>query len=117
MAKIQFTAKAIKDAKAIINKEHKSFSSCLRTVKENWTVFSKIARKDGFTAKDLNPAYFVKWLDGSNYCQNGVLGRMVTTDKENKIREFVAWETWTPGRVMDFARRASAAHFRALISK
>lgn len=112
--KINFTANNSKEFKALVNKEHKSLSSCVRTIKENWSILRKIAAKDGLTCKDLNPAYMVQWLDGSNYCREGVLGRMVVTDKETKEKEFRAWETWTPGRALDYLRRASAAHCKSL---
>lgn len=113
--KINFTSTAIKDFRAIVNKEHKSMSSCIRTIKENWTnsEIQKIAKKDGFGIKDMTPAYFVQWLEGTNFCKDGVLGRIVT-DKETKEKIFVAWETWTPGRVLDYARRASAKHCKSL---
>jgi hypothetical protein len=122
MAKIQFTSASVKDFKAFINLEHKSLSSCMRTLKENWSrsALQKVARKDGLNFKDINPAYLVEWLDGSNYCQNKVLGRMVVVEKGDKakgiapVKEFRAWDTWTPGRVLDYLRRASAAHWKAL---
>lgn len=119
MKKINFTSKSVKDFKKFVNLEHKSLSSCLRTIKENWTnsEMQKVARKDGLKFKDLNPSYLVEWLNGSNYCQNGVLGRMVTIDKETKEREFRAWETWTPGRVVDYFRRANNAYYRAINAK
>lgn len=114
MAKIQFTSKSVKDFKKFINQEHKSLSACMRTLKDNWgsSDLQKVARKDGLNFKDITPAYLVQWLDGSNYCQNGALGRMVKTDDGTK--EFRAWETWTPGRVLDYLRRASAAHWKSL---
>lgn len=116
MAKIQFTSASVKDFKAFINLEHKSLSSCMRTLKENWTrsALQKVAKKDGLNYKDINPAYLVQWLDGSNYCKDGVLGRMVIVDKETKAKEFKARETWTPGRVLDYLRRASASHWKSL---
>lgn len=116
MAKINFTSAAAKDFKKFVNLEHKNLSNCLRTIRENWTgsELQKIARRDGLRKEDLNPAYMVKWLDGSNYCKDGVLGRMVVIDKETKEKEFRAWETWTPGRVLDYLRRASAAHCKSL---
>ena len=91
MAKIQFTSASVKDFKAFINAEHKSLSSCMRTLRENWgkSELQKVARKDGLTFKDVTPAYLVQWLDGSNYCQNGVLGRMVK-NAETGEKEFRA---------------------------
>lgn len=125
MKKINFTSKSVKDFKKFVNLEHKSLSSCLRTIKENWTnsEMQKVARKDGLKFKDLNPSYLVEWLNGSNYCQKGVLGRMVTIEKGDKakgiapMREFRAWETWTPGRVVDYFRRANNAYYRAINAK
>lgn len=118
MAKIQFTSASVKDFKAFINLEHKSLSSCLRTLKENWgkSDLQRVARKDGLRFADLTPAYMVQWLEGSNYCKEGKLGRMVK-NAETGEKEFKEWETWTPGRVLDYVRRASAAHFRAIMSK
>lgn len=118
MAHIKFTSASVKDFKKFINQEHKSLSSCLRTLKENWakSELQKVARKDGLGFKDLNPAYMVQWLEGSNYCQQGVLGRMVK-NAETGEKEFRAWDTWTPGRVLDYLRRASAAHWKAINSK
>lgn len=114
--KINFTSKAIKDFRAIVNKEHKSMSSCIRTIKENWTnsEIQKIAKKDGLTIKDFNPAYLVQWLEGTNFCVDGVLGHYVPIEKGSKEKTFVAWETWTPGRVLDYVRRASAKHCKSL---
>lgn len=114
--KVNFTTKAAKNFKSVANREHKSLSSCLRTVRDLWTSsdLQKIAKKDGLNKSDLNIDYMKKWLDGSNFCKNGQLGRMVLTNKETKEREFVAWETWTPGRVIDYLRRASAAHCKSL---
>lgn len=91
MAKIQFTSASVKDFKAFINLEHKSLSSCLRTLKENWgkSDLQKVARKDGLRFADLTPAYMVQWLEGSNYCREGVLGRMVKNEAGEK--EFKAW--------------------------
>jgi len=119
MAKIQFTSASAKDFKAFINAEHKSLSSCMRTLRENWgkSELQKVARKDGLTFKDVTPAYLVQWLDGSNYCQKGELGHMVPVEKGSKEKKFVKWETWTPGRVLDYLRRASAAHWKAINSK
>ena len=123
MAKIQFTSASVKDFKAFINLEHKSLSSCLRTLKENWgkSDLQKVARKDGLRFADLTPAYMVQWLEGSNYCKDGKLGRFVVIEKGDKAqgipakKEFREWETWTPGRVLDYVRRASAAHFKAIM--
>lgn len=116
MSKINFTSASVKDFKKFINTEHKSLSNCLRTIRDNWTgsELQAVAKRDGLRKDDLNPAYMVKWLDGSNYCQNGVLGRMAPVEKGSKDKEFRAWETWTPGRALDYLRRASANHWKSL---
>ena len=116
MKKINFTTASEKDFKSIANKEHKSISSCLRTIRDLWGAsdLQKIAKKDGLNKSDLNIDYMKKWLEGSNYCKDGMLGRMVVVDKETKVKEFRAWETWTPGRVIDYLRRASASHCKSL---
>ena len=114
MSKINFTSASVKDFKVFVTIEHKSLSACFRTIRENWanSDLQKVARKDGLRKDDLNPAYLVKWLDGTNYCKGGVLGRMVKDENGEKV--FKAWETWTPGRVLDYLRRASAAHCKSL---
>ena len=115
-AKINFTTKSAKDFKSVANKEHKNLGSCLRTVRDLWggSDLQKIARKDGLCKNDLNPAYMVQWLEGTNYCQNGELGRLVPNEKGSKEKHFEKWETWTPGRVVDYLRRASAMHCKSL---
>ena len=114
--KTYFTSASIKDFKVFVNLEHKSLSSCFRTILKYWnnSDLQKVARKDGLNREDLTPAYLIKWLEGTNYCQNGVLGRMVIVDKETKAKEFREWTTWTPGRVLDYLRRASKAHCESL---
>lgn len=114
--KINFTSASVKDFRAFVNAEHKNLSNCLRTIRDNWTnsELQKVARKDGLRKEDLNPAYMVQWLDGGNYCQGGKLGRFVVVDKETKTKEFKVWESWTPGRALDYLRRASAAHCKSL---
>lgn len=114
--KIAFTTASVKDFKVFVNLEHKSLSSCFRTIRENWSNsdLQKVARKDGLRKEDLNPAYLIKWLEGTNYCKDGILGRMALINKETKEKEFRAWETWTPGRVLDYLRRASSAHCKSL---
>lgn len=116
MKKVNFTTATAKDFKALANKEHKSISSCFRTIRDLWTgtELQKIARKDGLNKSDLNLDYLKTWLEGTNYCKNGELGRMVTIDKETKTKEFRKWESWTPGRVIDYLRRASKAHWDSL---
>lgn len=116
MAKINFTSVSIRDFKKFVNTEHKSMSACFKTILANWnhSELQKVAKKDGLNKEDLNPAYLVKWLEGSNYCQNGVLGRMSPVEKGSKEKVFKAWETWTPGRVLDYLRRASNAHCKSL---
>lgn len=116
MAKINFTSASIKDFKKFVNTEHKSMSACFKTILANWnhSELQKVAKKDGLNKEDLNPAYIIKWLDGSNYCQNGVLGRFAPVEKGSKEKVFKAWETWTPGRVLDYLRRASNAHCKSL---
>ena len=90
MKKINFTTKVAKEFKAIANKEHKSISSCLRTIRDLWMSndLQKIAKKDGLNKSDLNIDYMKKWLEGTNYCKDGILGRMVVVDKESKAKEF-----------------------------
>jgi len=116
MAKFNFTSASVKDFKKFVNLEHKSMSACFKTIRANWnrSELQKVAKKDGLRLEDLNPAYIVKWLDGGNYCQNGVLGRMAPIEKGSKEKAFKAWETWTPGRVLDYLRRASNAHCESL---
>ena len=110
--KLNFTASAVKDFKSLCNLEHKSLSSCFKTITLNWSKFAKIADKDGLRKGDLNPAYMIQWLDGTNYCKDGILGRITTSDTGEKV--FKAYETWTPGRVLDYVRRASALHCKSL---
>lgn len=119
MKKVNFTSESVKNFKKFINTEHKSLSNCLRTIRENWTgsELQKVAKRDGLRKEDLNPAYMVKWLDGSNFCQNGELGHLVPVEKGSKEKKFVKWETWTPGRALDYLRRASANHWKSLMSK
>lgn len=114
--KVNFTSKSVAEFKKFVNLEHKSLSSCLRTIKENWakSELQKVAKKDGLNYKDLNPAYIVEHLKGDDrYCREGVLGRLVKVEGQEQ-KEFKAWETWTPGRVLDYLRRASNAHCKSL---
>lgn len=116
MKKVNFTSASVKDFKKFINTEHKSLSNCLRTIRDNWTgsELQAVAKRDGLRKEDLNPAYMVEWLNGSNYCQSGELGHMVPVEKGSKEKKFVKWETWTPGRALDYLRRASANHWKSL---
>lgn len=116
MKKVNFTSAAVKDFREFVNTEHKSLSNCFRTIRENWSgsELQAVAKRDGLRKEDLNPAYLVKWLDGSNFCQNGELGHFVPVEKGSKEKKFAKWETWTPGRVLDYLRRASRAHCKSL---
>ena len=113
--KIQLTAKATADFRKALNAEYKGFNACIKFLIANWTnkELQKMAKADGLNKTDLSAEYSVKHLNGTNWVQNGVMGHFVT-DKETKEKVFVAWATWTPGRVFDYVRRASAAHWKSL---
>ena len=109
---INFSAKKLKEFRAIINREHKSLSSCLRTIKDKWEVVEQLAETDGLRLEDVNPKYIVDHLHNDNYNREGVLGRLVKNEEGEK--EFRAWETWTPARALDYLRRASNCHCKEL---
>ena len=104
---------ARKEFNALINKEHKSWMSCIRTIVKNWGVISKEANKDGITKADLNIEFCKKYLEGSNRCQQGVLGYM-RTNKETGEKEFCMRETWTPKQVFDYIVAAGRVQWKQL---
>ena len=114
MIKSFFSAKALKDFRTLVNKEHKSLSSCLRTIGDNWAMIEALAEADGLRLEDVTPKYIVEHLHNDNYNRAGVLGRMVKVEGSDE-KDFRAWETWTPARALDYLRRASACHFRELM--
>lgn len=109
---IYFSAKGLKEFRALVNKEHKSLSSCLRTIRDNWEAVEQLAEADGLRLEDVNPKYIVEHLHNDNYNRDGVLGRLVKNEAGEK--EFRAWETWTPARALDYLRRASNCHCKEL---
>lgn len=113
--KIQLTAKATSEFRKSLNTEYKGFNACIKFLVANWNnkEIIKLAKADGLNKSDLTAEYIIKHLEGTNWVQNGVMGHVVT-DKETGEKVFKAWPTWTPGRVFDYARRASAAHCKAL---
>lgn len=114
--KIQLTAKNCKDFRTSLNVEYKGFNACIKFLVANWTnkELQKMAKSDGLNKSDISAEYILKHLEGTNWVQNGVMGHMVTVDKENKVREFRAEKVWTPGKVWDYVRRASNAHCKSL---
>ena len=98
---------------AIINKEHKSWMSCLKTILKNWSIISKEANKDGITKADLSIDFCKKYLEGTSRCQQGVLG-YVRTNKETGEKEFIARETWTPKQVFDYIVAAGRVQWKQL---
>lgn len=116
MNKANFSAKALKEFRTLVNREHKSLSSCLRTIRDNWAMVESLAEADGLGLEDVTPKYIVNHLHNDNYNRAGVLGRLVKVEGSDE-KEFRAWETWTPARALDYLRRASACHFRELCKK
>ena len=54
---INFSAKGLKEFRALVNKEHKSLSSCLRTIRDKWEVVEQLAEADGLRLEDVNTKY------------------------------------------------------------
>ena len=73
MIKSFFSAKALKDFRMLVNKEHKSLSSCLRTIRDNWAMIEALAEADGLGLEDVTPKYIVDNLHNDNYNRAGVL--------------------------------------------
>ena len=114
--KINLTAKNSKNFRTELNTTYKGFNACIKFLLSNWTnkEIIAMAKADGLNKSDISAEYIVKHLEGTNWVQNGIMGHMKTTDKENKVREFVPEKVWTPGKVWDYVRRASNASCKAL---
>ena len=76
-----FSAKGLKEFRALVNREHKSLSSCLRTIRDNWEAVEQLAEADGLRLEDVNPKYIVEHLHNDNYNRDGVLGRLVKNEE------------------------------------
>lgn len=102
-----------KSFNALINKEHKSWMACVRTIEKNWGVIRSLANKDGIRKEDICVAYCVKHLEGGAKCLNGKLG-YYRTNKETNEKEFIVRESWTPKQVFDYVVAAGRAQWAAL---
>lgn len=114
--KIQLTAKNCKDFRTNLNTTYKGFNACIKFLIANWTnkELQAMAKADGLNKSDISAEYIIKHLEGTNWVKDGIMGHMVTTDKETKTREFTPEKVWTPGKVWDYVRRASNAHCKTL---
>ena len=123
--KIALRATATKNFKNFANQQHKSLSACIRTVRDVCMLntfsceedevlvkqFRSLLRKDDIKVADITPKWLVDRLNDTKFCKNGVLGH--TKKNADGTEEFVPYDTWTPGRVVDFVRRASNASWKA----
>lgn len=108
--KTNFTARTAKGLRTIANNEHKGMNAAYRTLKTVWesnnlydlTDAIEAAKNDGLTIEDFTAAFIIENLNGTNFCQDGVIG-------ETKKGVFKARTTWTPGQLVDYVRRANKA--------
>ena len=91
----------------LINKEHKSWFACLRTIEKHWDKIKVLAEENQLSLDEVRLDYCVKHLDGTSRCQNGKLGSV-------KKGVFCPRESWTPKQVFGYACAASRAHFMQL---
>ena len=125
MAKKNFTANNSKNFRNIANREHKGFNSCLRDVLNVWDKknlnaeesaivdeLRKAVKKDGVRREDFSANYIITHLNGTNWVKDGVIGFMGKDENGEKV--FKPRTSWTAGQVIDYVRRASAAHFAEL---
>lgn len=115
MKKINFSTKNAKAFRTLANEEHKGFNSAVKATLAVWergtndkelNASIESAKADGITANDFTAEYIIKYLNGSNYCQNGVIGA-------TKKGVFEAKSRWTAGQVVDYVRRANRARILA----
>ena len=110
---MNFTAKNVAELRKQINTEFRGLKHCVEFLKTYWKQLSAIGKVDGLMKEHLTAEWIIKQLNGTNDCQNGVLGRTRIVNKETKETEFVARNTWTPGIVLDYLRKATRAQWKA----
>lgn len=114
MKKTNFTAKVAKNFRTIANKEHKGMNAAIRTLKSVWESNNtdlneaiEAAKNDGLTIDDFSAEYILKNLAGTKWVSED--GKTIL---KNKKGEMVNKDTWTPGQVVDYVRRANAEKIR-----
>lgn len=124
--KTNYTTKAVKSFRAISNKTAKGMNYCKKVVLSVWDntnnglglsaaelaelkAMKEAAKADGLSRKDFeNAAEYIKaWLEGTNYCQGGVIGSLRKGEGGEKV--FAAKIVWTPAQLIDYVRRANRA--------
>lgn len=109
--KTNFTAKTAKAFRSIANTEHKGMNAAIRTIAKVWdkTTNDKelndsiaAAKADGLDLDCFSARFIVDNLTGTKWVSDGV----IMTNKKGKM---VGKETWTPGAVIDYVRRANKA--------
>ena len=114
MIKANFTAKTAKNFRTIANKEHKGMNAAIRTLKSVWesnntdlTEAIEACKNDGLTIDDFSAKYILENLAGTKWVSED--GKTIL---KNKKGEMVNKDTWTPGQVVDYVRRANAERIR-----
>ena len=109
--KTNFTAKTAKNFRTVANTEHKGMNAAIRTLKTVWESDRtdladaiKAAKDDGLTIDDFSAEFILTNLAGTKWVSEN--GKSILTNKKGQME---AKDTWTPGQVVDYVRRANSA--------
>lgn len=89
-------------------------NAAVRTIKSVWesnntdlTEAIEACKNDGLTIEDFSAKYILENLTGTKWVSED--GKTIL---KNKKGEMVNKDTWTPGQVVDYVRRANAERIR-----
>lgn len=115
MAKINFSTKSAKAFRNTANQEFKGMNHAIKAVLAVWergtndaelAASINAAKADGIGTNDFSAEFIVKHLNGTNDCQDGVIGKTVKG-------VFKAKTQWNAGQVIDYVLKANRARIVA----
>lgn len=113
--KVNFSSKTAKSLRINANAEFRGMNHAIKAVLAVWergtndaelSASINAAKADGIVANDFSAEYIIKHLNGTNDCQDGVIGKTVKG-------VFKAKTQWTAGAVVDYVRKANRARIIA----